>query len=527
MGLTRGIMAVLIAAMILVSPARAGTADATQVEIEQLKQDLEILRRKLHDQGAQVARSPVDKMMDSKYGPDAQVTTRNGKLTIGGLLQVWYYSIENDSRGIFDLADGTVRDSNQASDNDSFRIRRAELSFTMEVHENITAHVMIDPAREAISFPDLNGGYKRRNQISPEFRDANDAPGSVSTISNVQFGAGGVPNLLQDAFINYHGVVPHHDFTVGQYLPLFGEEGPRSSAQLDFVERSFIGNRANGRDLGATIHGSWWGDDCDGGNGRFQYWLSAFNSAGNYHGTAGQAQNRGDDNDAKDFLGTILVRPVWDDCGPWGHLELGYSGGFGKHGEAGNADPFENPVNGLNRQKTWAIRHAAWIWYRPGGPVKGLWFRGEYQSIKDRNAPGTVLALGNGGATGVDADDGFVQTNPNPFTAHGWYAATGYKFSESRWAECGMPSFLQNMEIAFRYQAFDNVEVADLDNPAQTDNFKTQVWTAGLNYYIKGHNAKIQLNYNRIDDPNVDTTDARNFHSVHNDNFVVNFQVAF
>jgi len=63
-------------------------------------------------------------------------------------------------------------------------------------------------------------------------------------------------------------------------------------------------------------------------------------------------------------------------------------------------------------------------------------------------------------------------------------------------------------------------------NPSHTDNFKTEVWTAGINYYIKGHNAKIQANYNAVDEQS-DGNPGRGLREVRNDNFVVNFQVAF
>lgn len=44
----------------------------------------------------------------------------------------------------------------------------------------------------------------------------------------------------------------------------------------------------------------------------------------------------------------------------------------------------------------------------------------------------------------------------------------------------------------------------------------------------KGNNAKIQLNYNWVDEPNENNNkSARGFREVRNDNFVVNFQVAW
>lgn len=546
----RGMGAVVLAAIIFVLPAavRAGDAggDVGRAEIEDLKKEIASLRRQMDDRSRAVVHSPIEKAVAGRFGPDQEVTTKEGKLTIGGLVQVWYYTIENDNEGLFQDNDiNGIPDTNEHADNDSFRIRRTELNFTIDVHENVSAYIMIDPAREAISFPDLNGGFKRANNVAPEF-DAVNGPGLGSTggVSSVQFGTGAFPNLLQDALINFHGVVPHHDFTVGQFLPTFSEEDFRPSGQLDFVERSFIGNRF-ARDLGVTIHGSWW-KDCDGfdggpyqgagDSGRFQYWLTAYNGAGNYHQSGGQSQNRADDNDEKDFLATLMIRPLWSDsdCSKWGRLELGYSGGFGMHGESstgnqGADDPINNPLNGLNRHQAWAIRHSAWLWYRPGGPVRGVWLRGEYQAVKDRNAPGSVIDLQGAGGTDIGntgSGSGFGQSDGNPFWSRGFYGAIGYKLSESIFADCNMPSWLKPFEFAVRYQQYENVETADLVSTNQTDVFQTKMWTLGANYYIKGHNAKIQANYNFIDLPEADSG-ARTFHNVRNDSFVVNFQVAF
>jgi hypothetical protein len=60
--------------------------------------------------------------------------------------------------------------------------------------------------------------------------------------------------------------------------------------------------------------------------------------------------------------------------------------------------------------------------------------------------------------------------------------------------------------------------------------FKTSIYTAGLNYYIKGHNAKIQVNYNWVCEPDGDHDGTgaggyRLIREVNNDNLVVNFQV--
>ena len=494
-----GRLGIIVTAVLLVCTG-VKAVEISQAEWDRMKKDIDDLRRNKAGQSSQI-NSNVDKIMDSKYGPNTPVKTNTGKLTISGLVQVWYYSIQNDHHGLFEDANvNGVADTGEAIDNDSFRIRRTELKFTMDIHENVTAVVMMDPAREATSFPSMNantGTSKRTANVN---------------VANVQTGAGAVPRLLQDAFINYHGVVPHHDFTIGQFKPFFGEEGIRSSGQLDFAERSFIGQLGDQRDLGLAIHGAWWND-------RFQYWLDVMDGAGNYFGSAGQFQNRSDDNDDKDYGYRVLVRPLWKQE-TWGSLELGMSSEWGKHGESSGRNPIDTPLNGLNRERTSAIRHAAWASYMPGGPVRGWWLRGEWSYMKDRHNPESVIDL-----AGNDESGNNLQDIGAPFHVQGWYVATGYKLSESRFADCST-SWLKPFEFTFRYDTFQNVQVADLNNPRHTDVFATSVYTAGINYYIKGHNAKIQANYDFVNNPD-QSNGSRSFHDPHNDNFVVNFQVAF
>ena len=94
--------------------------------------------------------------------------------------------------------------------------------------------------------------------------------------------------------------------------------------------------------------------------------------------------------------------------------------------------------------------------------------------------------------------------------------------SESRWCDCDMPSWLKPFEFVGRFDAFQNVEVASPVDSTQTEVSETKVWTGGFNYYIKGNNAKIQFNYNKVINPS-----KAYFNKVDNDNFILNFQVAF
>ncbi|MCY3018179.1 MAG: hypothetical protein NTW87_03990 [Planctomycetota bacterium] len=494
----------LLGLLLMNSWLKAATIEVPLAEWEKMKADIEALRKKDAAANA-IEKSPVDKTL-AKYGPNAAVTTKAGRLTLSGFVQIWYYTIQNDHRGLFD--DRTVNDItdiNSTSDNDSLRIRRTELRFTMDLNEHLTTVVMLDPAREATSFPAFptnQGIFKRA---------ANSRTGSA--VTNVQTGAGGVPRFLQDAYIVYKGIVPHHEFQIGQFKPPSFAESARTSNQLDFVERSFLGQLGDNRDLGGTVRGSWHEE-------RIQYWLGAFDGAGNLLQSAGQAQNRSDDNDAKDYVFRALFRPVWKHS-TWGNLELGGAALLGEHGESGSPDPIADPTNGLNRQTTAARRFNAWADYQPGGPAKGLWLRGEWGSITDRNAPSSVVDL-----LGNDLDAKGTQDYAKATTVQGWYASAGYKVGDSPYAAT-LPTWFQPFEFALRYEALQNTQVADLVKPDHTDNFKTQVYTGGINYYMSGHNAKIQLNYNHVLNPDGGNNPNRNFHDVRNDSLVVNFQVGF
>ncbi len=534
----------------LSGPVRAAEADAEVKALREevkkigaLTEELKALTDKYNAMQA-TAKSPtpavVDAGLEKKYGPNASAITRAGNLKIGGLLQSWYYHIQHDDRGLFDEPNLGLADSNSASNTDSFRIRRAEIRLRMDVNEKVSSFIMLDPANEATSFPQLGVAQHRLASVSPEYANANGTatvgglntiPGATTTaIAGVQGGLGTSNRLLQDALINFHGVVPHHDFTVGQMLPTFNEESIEDNGTLLFAERSYIGNSIS-RDLGAVIHGSWW---CNGGpntdtrggsyqglgdSGRVQYWLGAYNGSGNLLGTSGSSANRSDTNDQKDFIGTLLVRPLWDDC--LGKLELGYSFRAGHHGNSGlSGGTTREGFLGVN---TSSLGHDAWASYLAPGLAKGLWFKGEGTWLRDRNPAGSVIDLAN---ESYQLDDGsgnpLAAGNPQPVSTFGYWGAMGYKLADCPLLCPCQQGYLRNLEFTFRFERAPNVFVAKPD-PNFTAVYSSKVYTAGVNYYIRCDNAKLQANYNVVEDPNGPKGNL--FHKTRDDSFIINFQV--
>jgi hypothetical protein len=99
--------------------------------------------------------------------------------------------------------------------------------------------------------------------------------------------------------------------------------------------------------------------------------------------------------------------------------------------------------------------------------------------------------------------------------------------SESIWAD-KLSGWLKPAEFTFRYDVMQNLVLPDLVNSdRQQDFFKTQVFTAGLNYYIKGNNVKLQFNYNWVLEEDGVDNDRRQLREVKNNNFVFNFQVGW
>lgn len=529
------------------STARAAGVD----EYAGLQDEIRDLRSRLEAKRAdKVETGPIGRagaMVGEKYGPNAAVTTKTGALTFGGLVQVWWYTIQNDNRDF----NAPFGDPNEFFDNDSYRIRRAELKFSLDITPDITGVIMIDPTGgdEANTFPSVptNQGVVGKgffggvpgpidpdelNTIDPvlgttllEAALAND-PLAVGGIARRRMQTGFVRanRVLQDAYINYHpGFMKNHEILVGQFKPPMGEEGNRNSGQLDFVERAMINQFSNQRDLGIMVRGWWFGSNAN--NAILTYWIGGFNSPGSFHNSFASQQNRSDDNDAKDIAWKLRIRPFWGKE-TWGSLEFGYSRQDGVHGEAGKGFTTDGvtvtpTVDGLSIQETHANRQYLWAFYAPLGPVRGWWMRGEWARINDRPPPfGGVLAL---------------QVAPQPYKREGFYAATGYRMAHSIFAddlkEGGwLKKMLHDVEFTYRYEQFANIVVEDLVNLSRTDDFSTEVQTVGLNVYWKGYNSRTQLNYMFVREPTAgfhpgNAITGPRLRDVNNDMFIISHQV--
>ena len=532
-----------LVALLLAVTVRAADITDLRAEVEELRKDLA-----QKDEGPKAPIAQVDSQFDRRYGPDAKVKSASSKLYIGGLIQTWYQAPQKDVYGnstqvlLFPPGNATPQiqqESNRGNYNSTFRIRRSELHMGYEINDKVSGFILLDPARESNSFFYPLPTFPKHNAPSGEFTVGSGAGATSSSLTTLlqtgvipasQFS----PHLLQDCYINVANVIPHHTFTMGQFKPPAGEEAFRNSGQLDFVERAMVTGINNVRDIGAMISGTFFQD-------RLKY------SAGFFNGPSGtilsdpeitEAGNRPDDNNSKDFSWRIAGRPVWDTKRWFGRLEIGGARTDGQHGASGQEYDPDFSVNGLNRQKTSVSRSDGWVWYRPNGPVKGFWMRGEWGEGHDRYGSGALTSLlGIGsvdlGATGPRGGNGFTQRNPDPVTAQGWFFSTGYYMPESIFADKlkkggALCQVLSNTEFAFRYEVYQNVALENPANPDQsTLQFKTSVFTGGVNYYISGRGTKVQLNYMIVRDPTDHGNPQLGLREVKNNVFVVNFQVGF
>ncbi|MEI6233945.1 MAG: hypothetical protein WCT04_12885 [Planctomycetota bacterium] len=490
--------------------------EAAKAETQNVRKDMAKLQSQVND--LKMAESPivsdVEKLLPVGNVFDKPVNTGAGRVKIGGLVQAWYYALERDTKGLLNSRPAGFVDHGIAGSQNTFQTRRAELNFTIDINQYVTAFMKTDFAADA--------DPSRSTYVS--LSGSNQGFIKAALNNRIRNNDGTIPAVLQDALINFHSFVPHHDLTIGQMLPYFGEEEFLPSSGTDFVERSWIGSVAP-RDIGVVLHGAWWDDyqgvayQGAGNTGRVQYWLGAFNSTSYYHD--GTTQLAADNNASKDFLGRLMVRPLWDYT--YGRLELSAAYGFGKHGNT----PLNQAIHELNAAAafpylngappSWGQRFNAFVGYQPQRFAKGLWFKYEYAWLRDTTAtiPNTTGVFSTTGAAAPD--------HYQPFSSSGYYVSAGYNLGKVNSLYC-LPDWIKHLEFDARYQRYENIwNQSSGKGGTRINTFATQQATFGINYYIRGNYAKIQANYDIVRDPK-GTSDYR-FHSVRNDSFSMNFQV--
>ena len=290
-----------------------------ETENSALKDEIETLKAQRPSQEAPVSGSSdqittlEERVTKVEKGLSKQVQVGTGSLKITGLLQGWYI-VDQDA-------------------NDRFRLRRSEIKFGGKIAEGqpIEYTVMVDPAQ-------LTEDASRK---SP----------------------------LQDAFLSL-GYIPHHTIDIGQYKLGLGEEGTRSSAKIDTIERAYISRTfGDQRDIGIRLSGKWPYVD---------YNVGIFNGSG---------MNQADANDQKDIAGRMVFKPFKDSEKLKG-FEMGISG-------------YHRPAHG----NTFAKKRL------------GLESRYEYKkfSIKGEYMSGQGTASSS-------------VTTENRTLANGWYGQLGYYF---------------------------------------------------------------------------------------------------
>jgi len=355
-----GIASCLVWSVMGVSNVAAGESDAliqllikkgliTEQELAQVEGELAAQQTQAAKPAAEAPRTLEERLvkLEKGVGDKSVIHVGQGTLKVGGLFQGWA------------LWDGDA--------NDRARIRRTELKFAGDIlgDERFKYTLMIDPSQ-------VQEDNTRRS-------------------------------VLQDAFftIDQLPFLPRHKIDLGQYKVPITEEGLRSSAKLDFAERSLIGRTfGDQRDIGAMLTGDW---------PYVTYQLGVFNGSG---------QNQADANDQKDLAGRIVLRPLkavdsFMDVSELGQLEVGLSG-------------YHRPVHGstFNKKR---------LGYEARYEYQNLRLSWEYMS-------GQGTASGNA-------------TTENATKATGWYAQAGYTFAP----------WCPNLQGVVRFESWDPNELASLD----------------------------------------------------------------
>jgi len=201
--------------------------------VQQQNKIINKLSSKAEEQKTENIAAVKEKPKETEKSP---VLAGMGNVDLSVLLQEWY-----------------VHDDHAV---DNFKHRRLELGFSGKLEDHLLWKIVIDP--------------------------------SLVQEDNT------TRSILKDAYVGYDDI-PHHTIQLGQYKIPITEEGFRSSAKIDTIERSFIGRTfGDKRDIGLMALGTWKYAD---------YQLGLFN---------GEGPNKSDTNDQKDLAGRFVLKPFPD-----------------------------------------------------------------------------------------------------------------------------------------------------------------------------------------------------------------------
>jgi phosphate-selective porin len=249
----------------------------------------------------------------------------------------------------------------------------------------------------------------------------------------------GSRGALTDLFLNWNKF-EYANIKAGQYKTHFGWEQIAADAKILTVERSLPNDRlTDGRQIGTSVTGAVL-------EKRLSYAIGMFN------GTS--VNNSFNDNDHFMYTARIQGAAVKTE---WNKMPVEWNVG----------------INGLSTKDNGATKGGFGIDSTPGGTADNLF-------IGDRNAWGldTQVKVGPFDFQAEYLRNRFEPDNNTPangFEADGWYVLGGYFV---------VPKYLQAV-----------VKFENFDPNKGLDGNTSDVWTFGLNYYIKGDDLKLMANY--------------------------------
>ena len=549
---------VLAAALV---PAWSGESPDLAKELADMKAEMERLRQMITTGAGQT--KPLE-----RFAPNSPAKTKMGELTISGLLHGWLYHIGDDKYGFFGNYNATAPgneytataghgDIVRSRSMDGFRIRRFDLVFSLDLNQYFGAKLGLDLARETSDVPALPTNLTTRIAAVNVGTGAATLPlrGTDPYLTGSRNGSTS-NRIFEDAFVILRAPAIHLGENsqlkiagqFGQMRPKMGFSGPLSSGLQDFVERPIIGQLVD-RDIGAQVKIAY-NQSAQNPKGEKQdwelaaLWLGAFNGGGYISAPTAAGQNRADENEDLDMLAAFNLQPLhpaWDA----GTLDLGASFMIGHHGSPlrESSQAGINPSTGLSEAVsfggTTAWRFQPYLTYEMGGPVKGLWVKGEGALFHERpNNVATFNYAIAGQRFGKQPYSGVMAT-PETTMVMGAAASLGFRLGDG--AISGLPDALKPLELCVRYEYFENLLAAkpvptvlvapgtnygNLDNSnKQVETFGSHILTFGLNYRFLKDNAKLQLNYNLVREPTLDKN--RLCREVDNDSAVLSLQIGF